>query len=262
MDFDKVGFVNPFFLLPLQVYLKNCKKKITVKNESSYICTACFFNREVFPEKIQEGLEEFFMPYRNKSYIPITSFPNDVSQIDFKNKILEAAENLIVSRLRITPNILSGIKYLISESIDNISEHSESERGYIFMQYYRNQHYLDVCIADSGITILGSYKKLKTNNIKTDAEALIAAQNGLSSKNLPNAENRGYGISTSREMLVKGLEGHYFILSGNAFYIYSTIGYNYAQLPQKMRWQGTIVALRIPYNENPEFSILKYVEGV
>lgn len=42
-----------------------------------------------------------------------------------------------------------------------------------------------------------------------DAEALRLANEGKSTKNLPNAENRGYGISSSKEMLSDGLHGSF-----------------------------------------------------
>ena len=108
-----------------------------------------------------------------------------------------------------TVNIATGFKYMIGESVDNIIEHSRSERGYIFAQAYPKNQYIDICIADNGITLLGSYRTLKNNAINTDIEAMQAATKGQSTKNLPEAENRGYGIITSKKMLVEGLNGSY-----------------------------------------------------
>ena len=58
--------------------------------------------------------------------------------------------------------------------------------------------------------MLGSYRKLPGNEIASDLEAIKAANRRISGKNLPDAKNRGYGI----------------------------------------RWDGTVVAFRIPYNVN------------
>jgi hypothetical protein len=44
------------------------------------------------------------------------------------------------------------------------------------------------------------------------------ANQGISTKNLPNAENRGYGILTSKKMIIGGLSGNFIMLSGNALY--------------------------------------------
>lgn len=55
-----------------------------------------------------------------------------------------------------------------------------------------------------------------------DLSALLQAANrGISTKNLPEAENRGYGITTSRNMLVKGLGGTFLMMSGDAVYMNS-----------------------------------------
>ena len=54
--------------------------------------------------------------------------------------------------------------------------------------------YLDICIADQGIGLLGSYKKVPNNEIIDDMEAMKAANRRISSKNRPEAESRGYGI--------------------------------------------------------------------
>lgn len=96
----------------------------------------------------------------------------------------------------------------------NITEHSESDRGYIFAQAYPTKGFLDVCIADRGVSLLGSYEKLPDNEILSDMEAIKAANRGLSSKNLPDAENRGFGIRTSKQMLIHGLGGQYLMISG------------------------------------------------
>lgn len=255
LDFSQTPFVTPFFLLPLFVYLKNHQKVISIINPSEYIRTVHFDN-EVYPEQTLNFLSAF----QRKTYIPITSFPNNEAQVGFKKEILQATENLIIQRLNIPANIRGGIKYLISEAVDNISEHSESERGYIFMQYYPNKMYLDICIADRGITVLGSYQKMRDNTISSDVEAIQSASKGISTKNLPDAENRGYGIGTSKRMLVEGLGGQYFMLSGNAFHVKNMNRNNYISLPPKIRWQGTIIALRIPYNMNNKFKLVDYLE--
>ena len=111
-----------------------------------------------------------------------------------KNSILSAVENLIVRQLGLTSNVTAGLKYIIEECVDNITEHSESIRGYIFAQAYPQKRFIDVCIADSGITLLGSYKKLIDNPFLSGIDAIQAANRGMSTKNLPDAENRGYGI--------------------------------------------------------------------
>lgn len=74
---------------------------------------------------------------------------------------------------------------------------------------------IDLCIADRGITIAGSFQQAGLYQDEIDGsetEALKLANEGYSTKNRPEAENRGYGISTSKEMLVVGMKGAFFML--------------------------------------------------
>lgn len=151
------------------------------------------------------------------------------------------------------------MKYMIGETIDNITEHSKSDRGFIFAQTYPKKGFLDVCIADRGVTLLGSYSNLLDNEIVTDLEAIKAANRGISSKNLPDAENRGYGIYTSKHMLVDGLGGQYLMMSGGNFYFKRPGFDSFYSLPNNLRWDGTVVALRIPYNVS-HFNYVNYIE--
>lgn len=119
--------------------------------------------------------------------------------------------------------------------------------------------YLDICMADNGVTLLGSYKKLSDNEIIDDLEAIKAANRGISSKNLPEAENRGYGIQTSKRMLVEGLGGQYLMISGSCLYLKSPGHDNVYSVPDGLRWNGTIVALRIPVDSS-QFNYVNYLE--
>ena len=148
---------------------------------------------------------------------------------------------------------------MLSEMTDNIFEHSRSDHGYILTQCYPKHGYADVCLGDTGITVLGSYRMAGSKEIHTDIDALKAANNGLSTKNLPNAENRGYGIITSKGMLVRGLGGQYLMLSGNAVYVDTPNGSGYIELPGGIRFKGTVIALRLPYR-NDDFRYLDYID--
>lgn len=56
-----------------------------------------------------------------------------------------------------------------------------------------------------------------------EAIALELANQGYSTKNLPKAENRGFGISTTKDLIVNGLGGAFFMLSGGALHRYDQI---------------------------------------
>ena len=259
LDFSDVGFVTPLYILPLVVFLNGCSKDITITNVSEYLQTIGFTNG-MQPDKMRKS--EFLAiieKYSRKTYIPIVSFPTTRDSDDEKDAILSTVESIIERQLGLTSNIAIGLKYMLGESIDNIIQHANSERGYIFAQSYHGKGYLDICIADSGITLLGSYQTLPDNEIESDLEAIQAANRGISTKNLPNAENRGYGIITSKKMLVDGLGGTFVMMSGNALHLYNSLDRRFVETPENIRWNGTIIALRVPYM-NKDFQYINYIE--
>lgn len=261
-NFEQTLFVTPFFILPLMLYREKCGKNITCVNISDgvrYYLDAINFDHSTVADDI-EDFHGYMEIYSEKRFIPIINFPASKPKDDIKNEILSVTENIMVKQLSINGEIRKALSYMLAETIDNITEHSECERGYIFAQYYPTKKYIDICIADNGISILGSYIKAGKDGISNDVDALRNAGKGVSTKNLPDAENRGYGITTCKNMLAKGLNGKYFLLSGQAFHTMSEEETSYVGLPENIKWDGTIVALRIPYSENKNFNFYKYIE--
>lgn len=259
LDFSGVDFATPLYVLPLMVFLNSCQKYITIVNVGEYLDTIGF-TKGIYPDKMRKS--EFLAvieKYSRKNYIPIVSFPATKESDDEKDAILATVESIIERQLGLTSNIAIGLKYMLGEAIDNIVQHANSERGYIFAQSYPDRGYLDICIADSGITLLGSYQTLTDNEIENDLEAIQAANRGISTKNLPNAENRGYGIITSKKMLIEGLGGTFVMMSGNALHLYNSQDRRFVETPENIRWNGTIIALRVPYM-NKDFQYINYIE--
>lgn len=259
IDFSCTTFVSPTFILPLMVYAKGCGKTIHFTNLSSYMKLLHFGEGLLSDQMRKMEFAAYMEVYTRKTYIPVINFPVNTSQEDEKNSILSTIESIIARQIGLKPNINLGLKYMIGEMVDNIAEHSYSDRGYLFAQAYPVKKYMDICIADNGITLLGSYQRMEGNEIATDLEAMQAANRGISTKNLPNAENRGYGIITSRKMLIDGLEGQYIMISGSAMYIRNKDVDQFVALPDEIYWKGTIIALRIPY-VNQDFQYINYVE--
>ena len=259
IDFAECQFVTPVFALSLIVYLTRCGKKVTLRNINTYMKAIGFGDGGVKPDELRHSqFVAILEGFSHKTYIPIVDFPTRTLNDD-KDTILSVVENIIIRQSNISSNVAIGIKYIIGESIDNITEHSHSDRGYIFAQAYPKKGFLDLCIADRGCTLLGSYNKMPGNEILSDIEAIQAANRGISSKNLPSAENRGYGIMTSKKMLIEGLDGQYLMISGSAFYAKGS-GYDrFFSLPPGLRWNGTIIALRIPYQAE-SFNYINYIE--
>ena len=89
--------------------------------------------------------------------------------------------------------------------------------------------------------------------------ALKLANEGFSTKDRPDAENRGYGISKSREIIVDGLKGAFFILSGNAFFRHDIGGTVAVNVPKEFHWKGTIILIRMPLVAPREFNIYNHL---
>ena len=259
IDFSDTRFISPVFALSLIVYLTRCGKQIAFTNVSDYLERIGLGNGGIKPDTMRQT--EFLAElekYTSKTYIPIIDFAAGRNS-DAKEVVSSIVENMIIQQLNIQSNVANGFKYMIDETLDNITEHSESDRGYIFAQAYPTKGFLDVCIADRGVSLLGSYEKLPDNEILSDMEAIKAANRGLSSKNLPDAENRGFGIRTSKQMLIHGLGGQYLMISGSSLYLKSRNLDTFYSMPHGLRWNGTIVALRIPYHSS-SFNYINYIE--
>ena len=65
---------------------------------------------------------------------------------------------MIIRQAGLESNVAIGLKYMIDECTDNIIEHSKSEYGYISSAIDREANTIDICIADKGITVLGSFQ--------------------------------------------------------------------------------------------------------
>ena len=153
------------------------------------------------------------------------------------------------------------LTYLLDELICNIQQHAQTERGYAFLEYNAATNHIEIIIADLGITIYGSYVAAQKHLDKlgnSDAEALNLAQNGYSVKNLPEAENRGYGISSSIRMVVDGLQGEFAVLSGNALLVQSATQKKILDLPEEIDYKGTMIVIKIPATIPEGFNLYNY----
>lgn len=250
LDFSQCRILNPFILGGLASIIDSRLRKgqefefIFGDNYNiySYLDTICF-KGGCDPKNLPDIIKKLHY----KTYIPVTIFPcgNSSEEEITRNHCLELIGNLIKTQLNLSETASSPIKYLISELTTNIHEHSKSHGGVIFAQHYNPPHlpsYLDVCICDTGIGILGSYFKNPKFHPEDEIEALSFAITGKSSKD--RSESRGYGISTSCKLICKGLGGKIAIWSGRHGYFQTSEISNI--LPVLSNFSGTYIALRIP----------------
>lgn len=263
-DFADVQFLHPFFLAPLAIYKNTSGKDIECVNISlrmqSYLNSICFDRMLHFESDNRNDVDDVMARYLDNTYIPLCSFAMTDANKDAFGSVLQ---QMIVKQAKIQSGGSSSLSYLISELFDNIFEHSQSKNGYAFSQFLEREGCINLCIADTGITIFNSYKnsgKYQEEINNDETEALILANEGYSTKNRPEAENRGYGISTSKKMLVEGMKGSFFMLSGGAFHRYEAGTNDYIDLKGKFSWKGTIILLRIPVKTPQGFNYIDYLE--
>lgn len=157
----------------------------------------------------------------------------------------------------------SPFSYAIGELMDNILEHSKGTKGYVFWLKSQQDNSIYLCLADNGQTIFGNYQNDGRHTLEIDgneAQAIRLANEGYSTKNKLNMNNRGFGIRTSKRMLVSGLGGSFFMLSGGGFHRFDDYVNDYADISKFMHWNGTILLLRIPCHIPRGFNFYDYLE--
>lgn len=259
-DFSGASFFHPFFLAPLAIYKHRTGKRIICKNYSAIMhnyFSAIAFDTPLFVDNISSVKDKLNL-YKSKTYTPICAFPaSDEKVADELQSILQS---IIENQTNYANSVKMPLAYLLSEIICNINQHSCSEYGYIYAQYLKKEKCIDICIADDGITVYGSYAK-NAKYLKeigdSEAKALRMANDGFSTKGSPE---RGFGLNTSRRLLAKGMGGDFFMLSGSAFYRLSKDRDEVVELPKTIRWDGTIVLMRIPVTLPDNFNFYNYIQ--
>lgn len=268
-DFTDCKFMNPFIIAGIVSISRTEKQKgkeikfsFNPANESinSYIRTICFPDGFDYEKHPLNNLISALEPYHAKNFIPLICFPNAHNDRDSKirEKVISAIDSIFKNQLKLKGSTLQAIYYLVSELTQNIADHSNSEKGILFAQFYPSKNYMDICIADYGKGLLQTYLDSEKYTVETDEQAVNFAVFGKSTKDLP--ESRGFGISTSRNMLVKGLKGKFLILSGRSFFIQTIEKEELISIPEENYYNGCYVALRIPILENEQFNFYNYVE--
>lgn len=156
----------------------------------------------------------------------------------------------------------TAVSYLFDELLCNIQQHAMCHDCILYAGVNSKLNTVDICISDDGISLYGSYVKSGRymDMLGNDSvSALFLAKDGFSTKNRPDAENRGYGISSNIKMVVNGLHGSLAIVSGNALYINTSTKQLFVNLPKQIEWQGTTIIVRMPNALPTSFNLYDYI---
>lgn len=236
IDFSNIGWVYPTEILPLVAFILGNKNLKFVYPENLSIRT--------YLNKI---LQQGNLAYSSGTYMPIVALPK-----------LRKEASFVIERLqRICDNgkNLGGTQaffYFISEMIDNIYEHSNFSKAYVFAQTYPKKEFSEVAIIDDGISIPGNYAKAGYDF--KDDDALLNAVKGVSTKD----KERGFGLRTSISLLTQGLNGQFLIVSRGASLYVNESDKKVFKLQNQQSLQGTLVSVRLPYPAK-EVNIYEYI---
>jgi len=187
----------------------------------------------------------------SRTYFPICTL---LRYSEDRSKLESAFVDMIFKVLPDHSSVRAAVHYPLAEFIDNIFEHSRSDRGYIFAQYYPTKNYLDMCVVDRGRGFAKTYKEERNYDLD-DIKAMKHALRGVSTK--PESM-RGKGIKTSRKVVCNALKGEIMLVSGSAaFHGRHEEGIIYEL--ENFYWKGVIVTFRIPKPKG-DVRIHRYLE--
>lgn len=262
VDFQQSKFLVPHYLGPLSCMLfKKAQEGIIIKiiNAPSYLSTIHFFQGLDFGQSYDQI---DLSSYNNKTYLPIIHFPTGLDTKDAESRvaILSAIDSLLKIQLKLPISVLQAFYYFLDELTQNIVDHSGLNFGTVFAQFYPEKGYLDLSICDAGDGVFESYQVSPKFHPRNNKEAINFAVFGRSTKDIP--ESRGFGLITSRNMLVQGLKGKFLLASGDDFFVQipdSKENGEIISLPENSKYVGCMIMLRIPVFVPSNFDIYKYI---
>lgn len=177
----------------------------------------------------------------------------------------------MVPLLHTTPEQAYPIKYVMSELVRNVLEHSKSQIGAVVCaQYFKKTNRIAIGVADRGISVKLAINK--SYNTQTNKEALELAMRpgitGTTTKIGGTEYNAGAGLFFTKS-IAKVSKDFFLIYSGDTFYkLLKTSENSEVQLfanplhdkynlkEQLPFWQGTCVGIDISLDINQDFADL------
>ncbi len=196
-------------------------------------------------------------------YIPLT-------QITDRTRLTEIIQEL-VPLLHCSPEQADPIKYVLSEMIRNVLEHSTSSNGAIICaKYFKKSNRISIGITDYGIGIKQSLTRF--HNPENNAEALKLALTpgitGTTSKIGGTEYNAGAGLFFTKS-IAKVSNNFFMLFSGDTLYrLKKDKDINDTELHSNplednctikslnINWRGTIVGFDISLDNQKEFNDL------
>tara|TARA_R110002012_G_scaffold296165_1_gene493309 strand:- start:2373 stop:3257 length:885 start_codon:yes stop_codon:yes gene_type:complete len=210
-DFSKLRFVLPSGV----VFLSNITQHLRQNGcEVSYAGTNTFMECIRFLDDSQFFLQHTGAVLRAQSKPRPTTMP--LMEIR-NNAALLWVDNSLIPWLSASADIpvrdLSELGTCIKELFNNISDHTDSEVGSIFAQWFPNERTIRISLADLGPGIPATARRVVPDMSDTQA-VQRAFEDGFTAKSHPN--NQGVGLHYLKQNVVMNLNGRLEIHSGYA----------------------------------------------
>ena len=126
-------------------------------------------------------------------FVPITQIKDSITLSQFVTDIIPL--------LHLDPLQTESIRYIVSELVRNVLEHSRSPHGaFVAAQYYPKSNSIKIGVADTGVGIKESISH--SHLVKTNLEAIPTFLLSQAGKTLPSNKSMINGISSSLVFLI------------------------------------------------------------
>lgn len=200
-------------------------------------------------------------------FVPLTVIKTAAEQTKFITDIMP------LLHLDKTPEHAEAIRYVVSELVRNVLEHSSAPNGAVVAaQYYKKTNRISIGIVDTGVGIKHTINQ--SHRAWTDGEALRLALTpgitGTTEQEGGTIANAGAGLFFIKSIAVNNHD-FFMLYSGNAMYkLHKRAGeVKYLHVdpfddPHALRedvpnWQGTVVGIDLSLDETKRFADLTEV---
>lgn len=195
-------------------------------------------------------------------FVPLTQIKDSASLTKFVTEVTPL--------LHLEPKHAEPIRYIMSELIRNVLEHSLSSEGAIVSaQYYKKSNTIRIGIADTGIGIWKSINESHSpkNDLEAIRMALTPGITGTTNKEGGTERNAGAGLFFIKS--IASINSDFFVIySGKGLYkllkrknkknrLYADpFDDRHSKRNDLPSWQGTVVGIDLSLDTTQEFSLL------
>ena len=258
IDYSNAEFQYNAFISGMHIFIKEWEragKKVTIRKFNQNI--EWYMDMINFPFDMPINNAGDLGEFYTKTFTPIIVFPTEENKREICiQAVLELISNQNIIFGKDHKNILA---YFISELTNNVADHSQCDSGTIFVQTYPQKGFIDISIADNGVGIFDSYNKTSKYKPRpvNEPDSIDMAVNGKSTKD--RSESRGFGLSTSRDLLINGLGGKFAIWSGESMFVHTSAVKGVIEIEKGAFLKGCFLTLRFPINVSLKGSFYDYL---